>query len=167
MDRRVFSYGLAGLVIVLDRVTKLWIERSVGLWDRHTVIPGFFDIVHTQNRGMAFGLFADGDSRLRSVLLIGVALVVLVIVASLIWRMPREFVPDGRTARLSLGLVLGGAVGNLWDRIFRGSVTDFLDFHAGGYHWPAFNVADSAITVGAALLAFGLLRAGPARSQEA
>lgn len=157
MRQRVALFALAAGIVVLDRVTKLWIQASVSLHETHTVIPGVFDIVHTENRGMAFGLFNDGDSFLRRFLLVAVALVVLLVVARILWRLPASDVRDHRFTQLSLALILGGAVGNFYDRLLRGSVTDFLDFYVGDYHWPSFNVADSAITVGAALLALDLL----------
>jgi signal peptidase II len=121
------------------------------------VIPGFFDIVHTENRGMAFGLFSRGESTIRSVLLVGVALVVLVVVVVMLWRLPAQAGGSPRLTSTALALVLGGAIGNLYDRAFRGSVTDFLDVYIGDWHWPAFNVADSAISVGAVLLVLTLL----------
>ena len=157
MRERIPAFALAAVIIVLDRWTKLWIEAEVSLYDSHTVIPGFFDIVHTENRGMAFGLFSDGESAIRRLLLVGVALVVLLVVVAMLWKLPSE---AGRTSRLTgsaLALVLGGAIGNLYDRAIRGSVTDFLDVYLGDWHWPAFNVADSAITIGAILLAMSLL----------
>jgi len=157
MHQRIPAFALVAVIIVLDRLTKLWIQAEVSLYDSRTVIPGFFDIVHAENRGMAFGLFSDGESAIRRLLLVGVALVVLLAVAAMLWKLPSQ---TGRTSRLTgsaLVLVLGGAIGNLYDRAFRGSVTDFLDVYVGDWHWPAFNVADSAITIGAALLALSLL----------
>ncbi|MCP5115385.1 MAG: signal peptidase II [bacterium] len=166
MDPRYRAFALALVIVVLDRITKLWIQAKVSLYDVHNVIPGLFDIVHTENKGMAFGLFSEGESTLRTVLLVGVASVVLVFVVISIWRTPRELPPGQRYIRLSLGLILGGAVGNLYDRIVRGSVTDFLDIYVGEHHWPAFNVADSAITIGAVLLALDLLLPGRAREPQ-
>ncbi|MCP5119587.1 MAG: signal peptidase II [bacterium] len=160
MDPRYRAFALAAVIVLLDRVTKLWIQAKVDLHNSYKVIPGFFDIVHTENKGMAFGLFNEGESTLRTVLLVGVAAVVLVFVIVSLWRQPKELPADQRFTRLALTLILGGAIGNLWDRLFRGSVTDFLDVYISGYHWPAFNVSDSAITVGALLLAFDLFRSG-------
>lgn len=157
MDRRWLSFALAGGVVLIDRLTKTWLEASVAYGDTHSVIPGFFDIIHTRNRGMAFGLFADGGGVWRTVLLVGVAVAVLVLVAGFLWRLPRELPAGQRSTRVALALILGGALGNVYDRIVQGSVTDFLDFYIGGYHWPAFNAADSAITIGAALLALDML----------
>jgi len=151
------AFALAAAIIVLDRLTKLWVQTEVSLYESHTVVPGLFDIVHAENRGMAFGLFSDGESGFRSVLLVGVALAVLVVVSVMLWRLPARPGGGRRLTGTALALVLGGAVGNLYDRAFRGSVTDFLDVYVGDWHWPAFNVADSAITIGAILLALSVV----------
>jgi len=152
MHSRWFAFCLSGAVVVWDRITKLWVEAAITPYETIPVIPGFFDLIYTRNRGIAFGLFADAEGPLRSLLLVGVALAVLCAVAVLIWRLPRTPDPQHRWLPAALGLILGGAAGNLYDRIVHGSVTDFLDFYVGDWHWPAFNVADSAITTGAVLL---------------
>jgi signal peptidase II len=111
---------------------------------------------------MAFGLFNDSASEFRTFLLVGVSGVVLVFIAVLIWRLPRDAAHSPLASALALGLIFGGAIGNQYDRIVRGSVTDFLDVYIGTHHWPAFNVSDSAITVGAILMAITMLRSpGP------
>ncbi len=152
MHSRFVAFGLSAAVVLLDRLTKLWVESAVGRYETIPVIPGFFDIIYTRNRGIAFGLFADSGGYLRSVLLVGVAVAVLGAVAVLIWRLPRNPTPSHRWFPFALGLIFGGAAGNLYDRIVHGSVTDFLDVYVGDWHWPAFNIADSAITIGAVLL---------------
>ena len=157
MDLRLLAYGLTGVVVLLDRLTKIWIQHNVALWDRILVIPGLFDIIHTENSGMAFGLMNEGASSWRTILLVGVAGVVLVAVAVLIWRLPGRMPAHQRFTPAALGLILGGAIGNVYDRAVQGSVTDFLDVYIGRHHWPAFNVADSAITIGAALVALELI----------
>ncbi len=159
MHPRIVSFALAAVIVSLDRITKMWVEKSVELHATIPVLPGFFNLVHTQNRGMAFGLFNDAPSPMRTFVLIGVSMIVLGFVVALIWRQPRSLPPSQHRTPWALGLILGGAVGNLYDRIAQGSVTDFLEFYAGQFYWPAFNVADSAITVGAVLLAMDLLRA--------
>jgi len=148
---RLTPFLISLLLFAADRVTKIWIDRNIGAFDTWTVIPGFFNIIHAENRGMAFSLMADWSSAWRSVFHIGVSAAVLLMVAVMLWQ------AQTRLQRGALALVLGGAAGNLYDRVARGSVTDFLDFYAGGYHWPTFNIADSAITVGALLLVFELL----------
>jgi len=153
-DLRLKAYGAAAAVFAVDRLTKWLIETHVSFLDTLRVIPGFFDIVHAQNRGIAFSLFSDSSSEWRSFVLPLFALVAAIVVAGILWR------PE-RLDRLSLAgfsLILGGAVGNLFDRIVWGRVTDFLDVYVGDYHWPTFNVADSAVVIGSGLLLLELLR---------
>ncbi len=152
MTARIWSLLIAALVFVLDRATKVLIERNVSIWDTHSVIPGFFNIVHTKNRGAAFGMFSDGTSEVRTFLLIGVSVAVLIFVAVLLLQPSRAGFSGSRATMIGLSLVLGGAIGNIYDRIVSGMVTDFLEFYVGQWHFAAFNVADSAITVGAGLL---------------
>jgi signal peptidase II len=153
-DLRVKAYGTAAAVLALDRLTKWWIERHVTFLDTYRIIPGFFDIVHSENRGVAFGLFNDSTSQWRTTLLILGALVAVVTVSALLWRPDRL----DTASRWGFALVLGGAAGNLVDRILWGRVTDFLLFYAGQYQWPAFNVADSAVVIGCGLLVIDLIR---------
>jgi signal peptidase II len=148
------AYGLALVVFALDRVTKWIIETHVSFLDTYKVIPGFFDIVHSQNRGVAFGLLHDTDSPWRTVVLIGFSVAALVLIAGMLWKSERL---DGRSL-WGLSLILGGAAGNVFDRILWGRVTDFLEFYIGNVHWPTFNIADSAIVVGSGLLLLDLLR---------
>ena len=147
-------YGLAGAVFALDRLTKRIIEAKVSAFDAHPVIPGFFDIVHARNRGAAFSMFADSTSAWRPFFLIGLSLAALVLVAFILRNASRL----DRPTAIGLSLILGGALGNVFDRIVSGAVTDFLDFYIGELHWPAFNVADSAIVIGSALLLISMLR---------
>jgi signal peptidase II len=147
-------YGIAATVFALDRITKQIIEARISAFDIHPVIPGFFDIIHARNRGAAFSLFADSTSPWRPVFLIGLSLVALVLVAGILRNASRL---DKATA-VGLALILGGAMGNVLDRIVSGAVTDFLDFYIGDLHWPAFNLADSAIVIGSCLLLLSLLR---------
>lgn len=148
------AYLLAAGVFALDRLTKWVIESTMTTFDVHTVVPGFFDIVHARNRGAAFSLLANSNSIWRDILLIGIALAALVIVGSMLRNASKL---DWHTA-LALSLILGGAIGNVFDRVVFGAVTDFLDFYIGDMHWPAFNVADSAIVVGSCLLLLGMWR---------
>ena len=167
MSSRLVAYGIAAAVFFPDRVTKGIIQAKVPVWDSYVVIPGFFNIVHVENRGAAFGLFSDVDSEWRAFFLLCVSLLVLALVAAVLWAPSAAGgVAGNRASRLGLSLVLGGALGNLYDRLVNGTVTDFLDVYVGTYHWPAFNVADSAITVGAGLLLLDLWlsrRKAPAR----
>lgn len=141
---------LASLVVVADRLTKIWIQRSMTEYDATPVIAGWLRIVHTENPGAAFGVLAQGSVLLRSVVLIGVSILVLGFVASALWSRKTAF--TATATRAGLSLILGGAIGNLFDRITRGTVTDFIEVYHGSWSFPSFNVADSAITVGAVLL---------------
>lgn len=145
---RRYYFLIALLVIALDRVTKWAISRRLSLRDSISVIPGFFRIIHTENPGAAFGIFADSPSEWKIVLLIIFSVIALLIVLALLWNNSHTMTSTG----IGLSLILGGAIGNLWDRLVSRRVIDFLLFYIGPHQWPAFNVADSAIVVGAALL---------------
>lgn len=152
MSPRLISIAVVLAIVGLDRLTKWVIQTQVSIWDTYPVIPHFFSIVHTQNPGAAFGLFAESSSEWRSVFLIGLSLMVMVFVAGMLWQSFRAPGGESGILRIGLALVLGGALGNLYDRVIAGTVTDFLLFYIGDYQWPAFNVADSAISIGACLL---------------
>jgi len=154
MNLRVRSATIILLVVILDRVSKLYIRASYAPWDVTVVIPRIFNIVHAENPGAAFSMLAEAPPIVRAVLLVGVSVVVMAIVGVMLWRLPKN---ASWLMATSLALVFGGAFGNLLDRVFRGSVTDFVQVFIGSYEFPAFNVADSAITVGAALLVLELL----------
>lgn len=145
---RVYHLLIALVVFTLDQVTKAIVEASVPLYEVRSVIPGLFRLTHVKNRGAAFGIFADSPNEGKIVVLILLSMVALAVVVTLLWRNQ----PSARRMGLGLALILGGAVGNLFDRLVHGSVVDFLDFYLSAYHWPVFNVADSAIVIGAALL---------------
>lgn len=148
MSKLVWVCGVIFVVLVLDQGTKWYVEQT---FDKHELLPvisGFFNLTRTYNYGAAFGLFAGLADGTREIVLLGTAFVALAVVAYFL-RHPHY---QGRLAQTSLALVLGGAAGNLIDRFSRGAVVDFLDFYVGSYHWPAFNVADSAICTGVALL---------------
>lgn len=154
--QRWWPFVLTILILALDRATKFLIETRVQAWDAVTVIPGLFQIIHTRNTGIAFSLFADSSNGRGSPLLVIFSLVVMILVTSLLWTACKPTAREHWTLRAALSLVLGGAVGNLYDRVAFGSVTDFLDFYYAGHHFPIFNIADSAITVGAGLLLLNL-----------
>lgn len=157
---RKYHFLIALLVIVLDRLTKWSIAHRLSLHDSIQVIPGFFRIVHAENPGAAFGIFADSPAQWKVVLLIVFSVIALLIVSALLWKNSHRLTTTG----VGLSLILGGALGNLWDRIVSHHVVDFLLFYIGRYQWPAFNVADSAIVVGAGLLVLEILFTKQARS---
>ncbi len=158
MSRRLCAYGLAAAWFALDRVTKLLVQDGMNPEDVSTVIPGFFNLVYTKNRGIAFSLLSNSESEWRSFFLIGLTALVIAFVASILWQSSPRGMAASRLSHVGLSLVLGGALGNLYDRLSEGAVTDFLDFYMGSYHWPAFNVADSGLTVGVALILWDLWR---------
>ncbi len=154
---RKFHLLLAFGVFVLDRLTKWVVAEKIALHENVNVIPGFFRLTHVQNRGAAFGLFSDSPSEYKVAVLVLFSLVALVVVSTLLWKNSHRLTTTG----VGLALILGGALGNLWDRIVTGHVVDFLLFYVGSYQWPAFNVADTAIVVGAVLLVAEILFAKP------
>jgi signal peptidase II len=150
---RKFHLLIAVMVVLLDRVTKLAVARNISLHDSVQIIPDFFRLTHVENRGAAFGLFADSPSEWKIWMLVLFSVVALIVVSTLLWRNSHSMTTTG----VGLSLILGGAIGNLWDRLISGRVVDFLLFYIGQYQWPAFNVADSAIVVGAGLLVIEIL----------
>ncbi|KAF5039091.1 Lipoprotein signal peptidase [anaerobic digester metagenome] len=151
--RRSFKIALplALLLIVLDQVVKTWIQHHLVLYTTKPVIPGFFNIVYVLNRGAAFGFLNRSDIQWQTYFFFAATALAVLIIFHLL-RMARD---ADTLLILSLGSILGGAVGNLIDRIRTGEVVDFLDFYWKSYHWPAFNVADIAIFLGS----LGLLAA--------
>ena len=160
MSLRWSAYGIAAAWFVLDRATKMLVQANMHLEDVIEVIPGFFNLVSTRNRGVAFSMLANNDSEWRSFFLIGLTALVVAFVASILWQTSPRGMAASRLSRVGLSLVLGGALGNFYDRVTEGAVTDFLDFYLGSYHWPSFNVADSGLTVGVAMVLLDLWRSG-------
>jgi signal peptidase II len=154
MRYRLFPFLIGAAVVVLDRLTKGIVKAHLSAFDSITVIPGFFNIVHTENPGIAFGMLSNASGAWRGVLLIGFSVAVLIAICTVLLRGQLD-----AWLRAALGFILGGAFGNLYDRIVNGTVTDFVEVHAGQHYFPAFNVADSAITVGACLLLLDMWRA--------
>ena len=135
---------IAGLVVVLDQVTKQAVLAKLSLYDSIVVIAGFFNLTHIRNPGGAFGFMAAGSQGLRNLLFIGAAAIAMGVIVYFYRNTPRSH----PYLAAALAMIFGGAVGNLIDRLRFGEVVDFLDLYLGAYHWPAFNVADSAITIG-------------------
>jgi signal peptidase II len=152
-DRYLKFGAVAFIIVIFDQVTKWYIIQNLSLHDVYQVIPGCFNLVQVHNPGSAFGLFADHHSLFRTVFLLSASVVALCLILYLHHNTPGEF------ATLSIGfaLIFGGAIGNIIDRIRLGYVIDFIDVHIGVFHWPAFNVADSAITIGMLIFAFYML----------
>jgi len=140
-----YSLGIALIVLIVDLMTKFWIE-SILSYGQRIPITGFFNLVLTYNTGAAFSFLSEASGWQRW-FLSAIAAIASIVIIYLLHKYRTE-----KLFCLSLSLILGGALGNLWDRITLGHVVDFLDFYIGDYHWPAFNIADSAIFIGAALL---------------
>ena len=145
---RTVYFLIALIIVLLDRWTKHIVSRRIALYAHIQVIPGFFRITHTENTGAAFSLFADSHAPWKTGLLIAFSVVALVIVSILLWKNNHAHILTG----VALSLIMGGAIGNLWDRVATGRVVDFLLVYVKRYQWPVFNLADSAIVVGAGLL---------------
>jgi signal peptidase II len=145
---RKYFFFIAAAVLLLDRLAKWAVASNIKQHESVSVIPGFFCLTHVDNAGAAFGLFAESTAQWKIGALVSFSVIALMVVSALLWRHSHSL----STTTIGLSLILGGATGNLWDRMMSGHVVDFLDFYVGSYHWPAFNVADSAIVIGAILL---------------
>ena len=145
---RKYFFFIAAAVLLLDRLAKWSVASNIPLHNSVTVIPGCFRLTHVENTGAAFGLFAESTAQWKIGALVSFSVIALIVVCMLLWKHSHSL----STTTIGLSLIPGGATGNLWDRMLTGHVVDFLDFYVGSYHWPAFNVADSAIVVGAILL---------------
>jgi signal peptidase II len=152
--KNILFLAIAVMVVLLDQLSKAWILATLKLHEGFSLIDGFFNVVHVRNPGAAFGFLAGAPPLFRYIFFIAVTVAAILLILHYL-----------RTSRIeetslisALALILAGAVGNLIDRVRFGEVVDFLDVYMGSYHWPAFNVADSAISVGAACLIVILLR---------
>jgi signal peptidase II len=145
----VFCIG----ILLMDRWTKTLVVQKLALYQRVEVIRGFFSLTHVRNTGGAFGIFGGEKRGFGSLLFVIISLIAIGAIIYLFMKI-RE---GEKTLALSFSLILSGAIGNLIDRLHYGEVIDFLDFHIAAYHWPAFNVADSAICIGIGLVALELL----------
>jgi signal peptidase II len=150
--------AISAAVVLLDRITKRIVAAQLPNGRAHTVIPGIFRITDVHNTGAAFSMFAESTSpvTIRNIL-IGFSVFAVLILAVMLWRVGRSLT----VTSLSLALILGGAFGNLYDRVRYHYVIDFLEVHIAHYHWPDFNVADSCICIGACLLMIEIFRPQP------
>lgn len=161
--RRNAAYlaAAAGL-IALDQWTKAIVAASMPLYSSRDVIPGLFSLVHTRNPGIAFSLFADSGPLVRNILVPVLSVAAIALILVMLWNSRNSTAKS----HAGLSLILAGAIGNLYDRAAYGYVVDFLDFYIGAYHWPAFNVADSCITIGAGLILLDALRGAAHERRE-
>jgi signal peptidase II len=158
--RRWAIFGSIALIgLVVDQLAKLYIDRSMQMFQSIPVIDGLFNITYVRNKGAAFSFLSHASWRLPFFIAISAVAAVVIVIAF------NRLRSDQRLAQVSLAMIFSGAVGNLIDRVRRGEVVDFLDVYWRTYHWPAFNVADSLICVGVALLAVDMLREEQRRKQ--
>lgn len=161
-DRRLWLFLITACIVLLDRLSKAWVIAHIRIGDEIRIIPNFFSISHVQNPGAAFSLFTGSNNpQLTHWLLVAFSLVAAVVVFILLLRMGRRITPT----TVALALILGGTIGNVWDRIRLGMVTDFLALKIVHYHWPDFNIADSSIVIGGILLVLDALRSSPGEPQ--
>ena len=153
---RPFEVGILAFVVVLDQITKALVRNSLSFGDSRTLIPGLLDLTHVQNTGAAFGLLNSVDFPYKPVVMLVVASLALLAIA--LYGTQLGF--QDRLARIGLALILGGAFGNLVDRVVHGHVVDFVDVYWGDVHFWAFNVADAAISVGAVLVLLDMIGVG-------
>jgi len=160
LNKKYILFGMTTvLMILLDQITKVYIDTSMQLHDSLPVIQGFFSITYVRNPGAAFGFLAGASPLFRYLFFVAVTVTAIVLILFYL-RKNRE---EEQRVTFSLSLILSGAIGNLIDRVRLGEVIDFLDVYFGSYHWPAFNVADSAISIGAVILLIELIRRGKGR----
>jgi signal peptidase II len=164
---RILLYTLAAVVYLADQASKLWVVTNLGHFQEVVVIPGFFHLVHVRNTGAAFGMLADAPAWLRATVLVGISSFAMLALAWFLWKTSATNRYGGSLLRLGLALVLGGAAGNMHDRLLHGNVVDFLDFFIGSWHWYTFNIADSAICVGTGLLLIDMWRKPATESPHA
>jgi signal peptidase II len=157
MKWRHFYLLIILCVLIADQITKIVVSRAISPYTHISVIPGFFNLTHIHNRGAIFGFFSRSGAPFVSILLTGASLAALGFVIYYFLKTPSS----EKMMKISLSLILGGALGNLVDRVFKGYVVDFADFYFRQWHWPAFNVADASITIGALCLIFVLLQGRP------
>jgi len=151
------KYGIftlvAGAVVLLDQLSKAWVSKGIPLYHSVPVIPSFFSLTHVLNPGGAFGFFAQNDSSLRHWFF----LIAIAVAMALILYFYHQTPNTHRILGIALAMIFGGAVGNAIDRLRFGKVVDFLDVYVGQYHWPTFNLADSAVTIGVAIFVIHLV----------
>jgi signal peptidase II len=147
-------FPLLAVGLLLDQATKLLVMRELPLSGQVALIPGWLNLVHVRNKGAAFGLLSGWSAQFAWMFFVATTALVLVILGYLLWRLPA----DQRLATLGYSLILTGALGNLIDRVRLGEVVDFIDVYWNRFHWPAFNVADSLICIGAGVLVWVILK---------
>jgi len=160
MNKKYFPLIIIFLIIVLiDQITKFYIASNFELYQSIEIIRGFFNITYIRNSGVAFGMFSNLKGSFIQIVFIAIYIIAIISIL-ILYRETHGY------SHIALSLIFSGAIGNLIDRIFRGEVVDFMDFHWQNYHWPAFNVADSCITVGVGLLMISIIISNEQRAMS-
>ena len=160
MNKKYFPLIIIFLIIVLiDQITKFYIASNFELYQSIEIIRGFFNITYIRNSGVAFGMFSNLKGSFIQIVFIAIYIIAIISII-ILYRETHGY------SHIALSLIFSGAIGNLIDRIFRGEVVDFMDFHWQNYHWPAFNVADSCITVGVGLLMISIIISNEQRAMS-
>jgi len=160
MNKKYFPLIIIFLIIVLiDQITKFYIASNFELYQSVEIIRGFFNITYIRNSGVAFGMFSNLKGSFIQIVFIAIYIIAIISIL-ILYRETHGY------SHIALSLIFSGAIGNLIDRIFRGEVVDFMDFHWQNYHWPAFNVADSCITVGVGLLMISIIISNEQRAMS-
>lgn len=150
-NKYIWSAALISAVLVLDQITKHIVQKYIRLYDLIVVVPGFFNLTHVRNKGAAFSILSTLPDLWRGFFFISVTIIAVTVIAVLIRK------NEDRMLVIAFSFIIGGAIGNLIDRILYGEVIDFVQWYVKSWYWPSFNVADSAISVGVALLAIDML----------
>lgn len=162
--KRIGLYGLlSGTIIIVDQIVKALVVKNIPFYGTARVIPGFLDLTHIHNKGAILGFLNRSENAATPFILLGLNVAALVLVVLYFTKTSEK----ERLARVALAMIVGGALGNIVDRLFRGYVVDFIDMYAGKFHWPTYNVADACISVGAVLLIFSVLFRSPHASDPA
>jgi len=161
-NRYLQLFLASNILIILDQYTKMWVNTHIPKHHSIMVFNDFFALTHIRNPGVAFGLGADWSSQYKTYMFIGFSIIAIIAILIFFHQTP----PGNKIVRVGLILIFSGAIGNMIDRILYQEVIDFLDLFVGGYHWPAFNIADSCITIGVFLMFVDLILAGKTSQVE-
>ena len=160
-NKYVFLFFMSGVLVIMDQYSKLMVSLHIPLNYSVKVVEGFFSLTHIRNSGVAFGLFASQQSEYKALMFVAISTIAIIAILVIFHQTPKE----KKMVQMGLVLIFSGAIGNLIDRVLHGEVIDFVDFFINGHHFPAFNIADSCITIGVTLMVIDLF-CGEAKSES-
>ena len=160
-NKYVFLFFVSGVLVIMDQYSKLMVSLHIPLNYSVKVVEGFFSLTHIRNSGVAFGLFASQQSEYKALMFVAISTVAIIAILVIFHQTPKE----KKMVQMGLVLIFSGAIGNLIDRVLHGEVIDFVDFFINRHHFPAFNIADSCITIGVTLMVIDLF-CGEASSES-